>query len=100
MAALTNEQALMRDQAKAWASKQAPVQKFRAMRDSGIEQRFDSQTWAEIIEMGWTGILIPEEYGGSGLDYLTFGVVLEELVYIPASIEVLARGHRNRGLAA
>ena len=69
----------MRDQAKAWASNQAPVQKFRAMRDSDIEQRFDDQTWSEIIEMGWTGILIPEEYGGSDLDYLTFGLVLEEL---------------------
>lgn len=79
MAALTDEQSLMRDQAKTWASKQAPVQKFRAMRDSGIEQRFDAQTWSGIIEMGWTGILIPEEYGGSDLDYLTFGIVLEEL---------------------
>jgi len=79
LAALTGEQTLMRDQAKAWASNQAPVQKFRAMRDSGIEQRFDPQTWSEIIEMGWTGILIPEEYGGCDLDYLTFGLVLEEL---------------------
>jgi alkylation response protein AidB-like acyl-CoA dehydrogenase len=79
LAALTSEQSLMRDQAKSWASKQAPVDKFRAMRDSGIEQRFDPQTWSEIIEMGWTGILIPEEYGGSDLDYLTFGLVLEEL---------------------
>jgi alkylation response protein AidB-like acyl-CoA dehydrogenase len=79
LAALTNEQSLMRDQAKSWASKQAPVQKFRDMRDSAIEQRFDSGTWSEIIEMGWTGILIPEEYGGSDLDYLTFGLVLEEL---------------------
>ena len=79
MAALTDEQFLTREQAQAWASKQAPIQKFRAMRDSGIKQRFDSQTWAEIIEMGWTGILIPEEYGGLDLDYLTFGLVLEEL---------------------
>ncbi len=79
MAALTSEQTLMRDQAKAWAKERAPVQKFREMRDSGIEQRFDAQTWSEIIEMGWTGILVPEEYGGSDLDYLTFGIVLEEL---------------------
>ena len=79
MAALTDEQTLMRDQAKIWASKQAPVNKFRAMRDSCIEQRFDAQTWSEIIEMGWTGILVPEEYGGSDLDYLAFGIVLEEL---------------------
>jgi len=79
LAALTDEQTLMRDQAKIWASKQAPVNKFRAMRDSCIEQRFDAQTWSEIIEMGWTGILVPEEYGGSDLDYLAFGIVLEEL---------------------
>ena len=64
-----NEQALMRDQAKAWASNQASVKNFRAMRDSGTEQRFDAQTWAEIIDMGWTGILIPEEYGGSDLRF-------------------------------
>ena len=69
----------MRDQAKAWASNQASVKNFRAMRDSGTEQRFDTQTWGEIIDMGWTGILIPEEYGGSDLDFLTFGIVLEEL---------------------
>lgn len=79
MAALTSEQSLMRDQARSWAGKQAPVQKFRAMRDSGNEQRFDARTWSEMIEMGWTGILIPEEYGGSDLDCLTFGLVLEEL---------------------
>jgi alkylation response protein AidB-like acyl-CoA dehydrogenase len=79
LAALSDEQSLMRDQARTWASKQAPVTKFREMRDSGIEQCFDSQTWSEIIEMGWTGILVPEEYGGSELDYLTFGIVLEEL---------------------
>lgn len=79
MAALNSEQSLVRDQAKTWANKQAPVQKFRAMRDSGTEQRFDPGTWSEIIQMGWTGILIPEEYGGSDLDYLTFGLVLEEL---------------------
>ena len=79
MAALSEEQSMIRDQAKSWASEQAPVQKFREMRDSGIEQRFTATTWAEMIEMGWTGILVPEEYGGSELGYLTFGVVLEEL---------------------
>ena len=36
MAALNEEQTLIRDQAKAWAIEQAPVQKFREMRDSGV----------------------------------------------------------------
>ncbi len=79
MAALSEEQTMIRDQAKSWASEQAPVQKFREMRDSAVEQRFSATTWAEMIEMGWTGILVPEEFGGSDLGYLTFGVILEEL---------------------
>ncbi len=79
MAALSEEQSMIRDQAKSWASEQAPVKKFRDMRDSGVEQGFATTTWSEMIEMGWTGILVPEEYGGSELGYLTFGVILEEL---------------------
>ena len=79
MAALTEEQSMLRDQAKSWVTEQFPVQKFREMRDSGVETRFMPETWQGMIEMGWTGILVPEQYGGSGLGYLTFGVVLEEI---------------------
>ena len=32
-----------------------------------------------MVNLGWPGMLIPEAYGGSGLGYLTFGVVLEQL---------------------
>jgi alkylation response protein AidB-like acyl-CoA dehydrogenase len=79
MAALTEEQSLLKDQASAWVREQSPVQKFREMRDSGIEPAFAPTVWPKIVEMGWTGILIPEQYGGSDLGYLTFGLVLEEL---------------------
>ena len=79
MAALTEEQSLLKDQASAWVREQSPVQKFREMRDSGIELAFAPTIWPAIVEMGWTGILVPEQYGGSDLGYLTFGVVLEEL---------------------
>jgi alkylation response protein AidB-like acyl-CoA dehydrogenase len=79
MAALTEEQSLLKDQTSAWVREQAPVRKFREMRDSGIEQAFAPAIWPAMVEMGWTGILVPEQYGGSDLGYLTFGVVLEEL---------------------
>ncbi len=79
MAALTEEQSIIRDQAKAWAAEQAPVQAFRAMRDSGAATGFEPKTWSAMAELGWTGIVIPEAYGGSDLGYLTFGLVLEEL---------------------
>lgn len=79
MAALNEEQSMIRDQAKSWASEQAPVQAFREVRDSEVKEGFSQSTWDQMIELGWGGILIPEEYGGSDLGYLTFGLILEEM---------------------
>ncbi|MGI9327572.1 MAG: acyl-CoA dehydrogenase family protein [Pseudomonadales bacterium] len=79
MAALTEEQTLIRDQAKSWVTAESPVQKFRQLRDSGTNESIEPTTWSAMVEMGWTGILVPEEYGGSDLGYLTFGLILEEL---------------------
>ena len=79
MAALTDVQSMIRDQAKTWVKEESPIEKFRQMRDSQADLRFIPETWSGIIEMGWTGIIIPEQYGGSGLGYLTFGLVLEEM---------------------
>ena len=79
MAALNEVQSMIRDQAKAWVKEESPIEKFREMRDSQADMKFIPETWSGIIEMGWTGIIVPEEYGGSGLGYLTFGLVLEEL---------------------
>ena len=78
MAVLTEEQSMLKDQAQAWVRDESPVQKFRQMRDSGTPKHFDEATWSEISTMGWAGILVPEELGGSGLDYATVGVGLEE----------------------
>jgi len=79
MAALTEEQALLKEQAKTWASEEAPVAKFREMRDSGSKAGFDKATWESMIELGWTGIAVPEEFGGVDMGHTTFGVLLEEL---------------------
>jgi alkylation response protein AidB-like acyl-CoA dehydrogenase len=92
MAALTEEQSLLKEQAKAWARDEAPVAKFREMRDSGNEFGFDKATWSSIGEMGWAGILVPEEFGGVDMGYLTFGVVLEELGRQLTASPLLASG--------
>lgn len=78
MAALTEEQTMLKDQAKAWVSEQAPVAAFRKVRDSGLANCFSPETWRGMVDMGWTGILVPEAYGGSGMGYLTMGILLEE----------------------
>jgi alkylation response protein AidB-like acyl-CoA dehydrogenase len=79
MAALTEEQAILRDQANAWTREQAPVSAFRSMRDAGRPEGFEPTTWAQMVELGWSGILVPEAHGGSDLGYLTFGLVLEAM---------------------
>jgi alkylation response protein AidB-like acyl-CoA dehydrogenase len=79
MAALSEEQSILQDQASAWVREQAPVQKFRELRDSGTTTGYAPATWQAMVDMGWTGILVPEQYGGSDLGYLTFGLVLEQL---------------------
>ncbi len=78
MAVLSAEQSVVKEQARSWVAAEAPVARFRAMRDGGTEHGFDKATWAGIAELGWAGILIPEELGGSAMGYLTFGIVLEE----------------------
>ncbi|HWA92206.1 MAG TPA: acyl-CoA dehydrogenase family protein [Rhizomicrobium sp.] len=78
MAVLSEEQTMLRDAAKAWVQEKSPVTALRKLRDSGNADGFDRALWREMAQMGWTGILIPEEFGGTGLGYLTLGLVLEE----------------------
>lgn len=76
---LTEEQELLKDTAREFALEKSPVSRLRALRDSGDATGFGRDLWKEMGELGWTGILLPEEYGGSELGYAELGVVLEEL---------------------
>ncbi|MBV9330039.1 MAG: acyl-CoA/acyl-ACP dehydrogenase [Alphaproteobacteria bacterium] len=78
MAVLSEEQTMIRDQAKSWVTEKSPVTAFRKLRDSGNPDGFDRGMWKEMVEMGWSGILVPESYGGTDLGYLTLGLILEE----------------------
>jgi len=79
MAVLTEEQTLLRDAARAWTQEKSPVSAFRKVRDSAAPLGYDPAAYAEMAEMGWTGVIIPEAHGGSEFGYLSLGLVLEEL---------------------
>ena len=76
---LNEEQQMLRDMAREWSDKESPVSAFRKMRDDGHEAHFDPAVYAQIAEMGWTGIVIPEEHGGSDFGFASLGLVLSEL---------------------
>ncbi|HEY3949254.1 acyl-CoA dehydrogenase family protein [Phenylobacterium sp.] len=92
MAVLSEEQSMLRDAAKSWVQEKSPVSAFRKMRDSGAELGYDVAAWNEMAEMGWAGVIIPEEYGGSNFGYLSLGLILEELGRTLTASPLLASG--------
>jgi len=78
VAALTEEQVMLRDAARDWAREKSPVSALRRVRDADLPLGFDPAAWKAMAEMGWPGVLIPEEYGGSAFGYLSLGQILEE----------------------
>jgi alkylation response protein AidB-like acyl-CoA dehydrogenase len=73
---LSEEQTLLRDSARDFFREQAPVTRFRKMRDDKKNGR-DPELWAEMAALGFAGVLVPEEHGGAGLGYVGLGLVLE-----------------------
>jgi alkylation response protein AidB-like acyl-CoA dehydrogenase len=77
MAVLNEEQIMLRDAAKSWAVERSPVTALRRRRDQGLSG-FDPLVWKEMGEMGWSGVVVPEAYGGSDFGYRALGLILEE----------------------
>src|SRR5690606_5671524 len=92
MAVLSEEQSMLRDAAKSWVQEKSPVTAFRKMRDSGVELGYDANAWNEMAEMGWAGVIIPEEFGGSNCGYLSMGLIREELGRTLTASPLLASG--------
>ena len=90
MAVLTEEQTMLRDSAREWVQEKAPVSAFRKLRDAKSDTGFDPAAFAEMAEMGWAGVVIPEAYGGSEFGYLSLGLVLEEMGKTLAASPLLA----------
>ncbi|NPV25052.1 acyl-CoA dehydrogenase family protein [Bradyrhizobium aeschynomenes] len=76
---LTEEQSMLRDSARGLISDHAPVAHLRKLRDTRDETGFSRELWAAFAEMGFGGLLVPEEHGGSGLGAVEAGVVMEEI---------------------
>ena len=76
---LTEEQSLLRDSARGLIGEKAPVAHLRKLRDDKDAAGFSRDLWATFAEMGFAGLLVQEEFGGSGLGLVEAGVVMEEI---------------------
>lgn len=87
---LTEEQSLIRDMVREFAEKEiAPSAKER-----DEEERFDrALMFDRLAELGLTGIIFPDEYGGAGADYISYAIAVEELSRVCASTGVTLCAH-------
>jgi alkylation response protein AidB-like acyl-CoA dehydrogenase len=102
---LTEEQSMLRDSARGLISDKAPVSHLRRLRDAKDATGFSRDLWKTFAEMGFSGLLVPEDFGGSGLGCVEAGVVMEEIGrnLMPSpflSTAVLAASALSRGGSA
>jgi len=71
------EQEMLRQSARNLLERECPSTFVRRLMDD--ERGYDPALWKKMAELGWTGLVIPEEYGGAGLNYVDLVLVLEEM---------------------
>jgi alkylation response protein AidB-like acyl-CoA dehydrogenase len=72
---LTDEQHLIRETAKEFADREIiPV-----ARENDRNERFDTELVQKLADMGYLGAIVSEDYGGRGLDYRSYGLIVEQV---------------------
>jgi butyryl-CoA dehydrogenase len=72
---LTDEQRLVRETARAFTDNEI----VERARENDRNEHFDLELVAKIAAQGYLGAIVPQEYGGAGLDYLTYGLIVEQI---------------------
>ena len=82
---LTDEQQLVRRTAHEFADNELR----EVARQSDRTETFDAGTAAKLAAQGYLGAIVPGEYGGAGLDYLTYGLIVEEVGRVDSSMRTV-----------
>lgn len=90
---LTDEQILLRNTIRKFAE---DVIKPKA-RELDEKEEFSYEITEQMAELGLLGAFIPEEYGGSGLDYLSYIMIVEELARVDSSQAATIAAHNSLG---
>jgi alkylation response protein AidB-like acyl-CoA dehydrogenase len=76
---LTDEQQAIKATARDFLASRFKSERLREIAAS--EDGFDAAGWGEMAELGWTGLAVPEEWGGQGLGIVELAVLFEEMGY-------------------
>ncbi len=72
---LTDEQRLIRDTAREFTDNEV----IDRARENARNHHFDLELVSMLARQGYLGAIVPPQYGGAGLDYLTYGLIVEEI---------------------
>jgi butyryl-CoA dehydrogenase len=72
---LNDEQRLVRETARAFTDNEI----VERARENDRNEHFDTELVQKIAAQGYLGAIVPQKYGGAGLDYLTYGLIVEEV---------------------
>src|SRR5579862_8203860 len=82
---LSEEQKLLRQTVRAFAESEVrPL--ARELDETG---RFPRENFRKAAELGLTGVALPENYGGAGMDHVSYAIVIEEISRVCASTGVI-----------
>ena len=73
--ALTDEQELIRETARRFTDNEIVPR----AKENSRRHHFDTELVRKIADQGYLGAIVPREYGGAGLDYQTYGLIVEEV---------------------
>ncbi len=85
---LSEDQLILRNQARRFLTETVNYDRLRKLILAGDD--FDAELWARIAELGWPGVIVPEQYGGLGLSLLDQCVITEELGRAVAAVPFIA----------
>src|SRR3954465_10715846 len=74
---ISDDHVALHETARRWVSNHCPPSLLRALLDGAPETR--PPFWDDLAALGWLGLPLPEQYGGSGYGIAELAVVLEEL---------------------
>lgn len=75
---LSEDQIMLQESANGFCQTNTPVAQMRKLRDDKDLLGFSRDSWQQMVELGWAGMSIPEEFGGFGFGYGGLEVVLQE----------------------
>ena len=73
---LSEEQELLKNFARDFLEKECPEKHVREMEED--EQGYSPELWKKMAEQGWQGLIVPDQYGGTGMGFIDLIILAEE----------------------